>query len=38
MDENRNGSGEVGFRLTIGLRRVDGQWVIAREHHSVAAA
>ena len=27
----------LNFRLTIGLRKVDGQWVIAHEHHSVPA-
>lgn len=26
------------FRLTIGLRKVDGDWRIAHEHHSVPAA
>jgi ketosteroid isomerase-like protein len=26
------------FRLTIGLRKVDGAWHIAHEHHSVPAA
>jgi len=26
------------FRLTIGLRNVDGDWSIAHEHHSVPAA
>jgi ketosteroid isomerase-like protein len=25
------------FRLTIGLRKVDGDWRIAHEHHSVPA-
>jgi ketosteroid isomerase-like protein len=25
------------FRLTIGLRKVDGEWRIAHEHHSVPA-
>ncbi len=25
------------FRLTVGLRKVDGQWRIAHEHHSVPA-
>jgi uncharacterized protein (TIGR02246 family) len=25
------------FRLTIALRKVDGQWMIAHEHHSVPA-
>ena len=25
------------FRLTIGLRKIDGNWVITHEHHSVPA-
>jgi uncharacterized protein (TIGR02246 family) len=25
------------FRLTIGLRKIDGNWLIAHEHHSVPA-
>lgn len=25
------------FRLTMGLRKVDGRWIIAHEHHSVPA-
>lgn len=36
----RGASGEdvdLDFRLTIGLRKVDGQWVIVHEHHSVPA-
>jgi ketosteroid isomerase-like protein len=28
---------ELDFRLTIGLRKVEGQWVIVHEHHSVPA-
>lgn len=28
---------ELDFRLTIGLRRVDGRWLIVHEHHSVPA-
>ncbi|HEX5317846.1 MAG TPA: nuclear transport factor 2 family protein [Stellaceae bacterium] len=28
---------ELDFRLTIGLRKVDGLWVIVHEHHSVPA-
>src|ERR1700748_3386191 len=28
----------LDFRLTICLRKVDGQWMIAHEHHSVPAA
>jgi ketosteroid isomerase-like protein len=30
-------AGGFPFRLTIGLRKVDGQWRIAHEHHSVPA-
>jgi len=25
------------FRLTVGLRKIDGQWTIVHEHHSVPA-
>jgi uncharacterized protein (TIGR02246 family) len=25
------------FRLTVGLRKIDGQWTITHEHHSVPA-
>ena len=28
----------LDFRLTTGLRQVDGRWMIAHEHHSVPAA
>jgi uncharacterized protein (TIGR02246 family) len=27
----------LDFRLTIGLRKIDGQWTIFHEHHSVPA-
>jgi ketosteroid isomerase-like protein len=27
----------LDFRLTIGLRKIDGQWMIVHEHHSVPA-
>jgi uncharacterized protein (TIGR02246 family) len=27
----------LDFRLTMGVRKVDGQWMIAHEHHSVPA-
>jgi ketosteroid isomerase-like protein len=36
-----NGPPEVGgflFRLTIGLRNIDGDWRITHEHHSVPSA
>jgi uncharacterized protein (TIGR02246 family) len=31
--------GQIGldFRLTVGLRKIDGRWVITHEHHSVPA-
>jgi uncharacterized protein (TIGR02246 family) len=28
----------LDFRLTMGLKKIDGRWVIAHEHHSVPAA
>jgi uncharacterized protein (TIGR02246 family) len=28
---------ELDFRLTIGLRKIDGKWTILHEHHSVPA-
>ena len=28
-------AGPVDFRLTTGLRKIDGNWVIVHEHHSV---
>ena len=28
----------LDFRLTIGLRKIDGRWIITHEHHSVPAA
>lgn len=28
---------ELEFRLTIGLQKIDGQWTIVHEHHSVPA-
>lgn len=28
---------ELRFRLTIGLRKLDGQWVVMHEHHSLPA-
>jgi uncharacterized protein (TIGR02246 family) len=33
-----NGEQEtLDFRLTVGLRKIDGQWTITHEHHSVPA-
>ena len=28
---------DLDFRLTVGLRKIDGEWRIAHEHHSVPA-
>jgi ketosteroid isomerase-like protein len=28
-------AGSLDFRLTVGLERQDGQWVITHEHHSI---
>lgn len=36
---NREGQREpLEFRLTMGLKKIDGQWSILHEHHSVPAA
>jgi len=32
--ENENG---LDFRLTVGLRKIDDQWIIMHEHHSIPA-
>lgn len=29
---------DLQFRLTIGLRKIDGQWTIVHEHHSIPAS
>jgi ketosteroid isomerase-like protein len=35
----RNGPAiELDFRLTIGLRKIDCQWIVVHEHHSIPAA
>ena len=31
------GNVDRDFRLTIGLRRINGQWIVTHEHHSVPA-
>jgi len=28
---------KLDFRLTVGLRKIDGQWIITHEHHSLPA-
>ena len=39
-NSSRNPADKEGFlfRLTVGLRKVDGDWRIAHEHHSVPAS
>ena len=29
---------ELEFRLTIGLRKIDDQWIVMHEHHSIPAS
>ena len=29
---------ELDFRLTIGLRKIGGQWIVMHEHHSIPAS
>ncbi len=38
-EDNAEGKGfqHLDFRLTVGLRKIDGQWVIVHEHHSIPA-
>ncbi len=31
------GNVDLDFRLTVGLRKVDGQWLVTHEHHSIPA-
>jgi ketosteroid isomerase-like protein len=39
-DSSSNAKDQDGFlfRLTIGLRKIEGRWIITHEHHSVPAA
>ena len=35
---NKNGQRiPLDFRLTVGLRKINGQWIIMHEHHSIPA-
>jgi uncharacterized protein (TIGR02246 family) len=39
--EEKGENGELtklNFRLTVGLRKIEGRWIILHEHHSVPAA
>jgi ketosteroid isomerase-like protein len=31
------GDVDLDFRLTVGLRKIDGRWMVTHEHHSVPA-
>jgi ketosteroid isomerase-like protein len=31
------GNVDLDFRLTVGLRKIGGQWIVTHEHHSVPA-
>jgi ketosteroid isomerase-like protein len=35
--DNSNGKGftPLDFRLTIGLKKINGQWIVIHEHHSI---
>jgi uncharacterized protein (TIGR02246 family) len=35
--DDKGGHEALDFRLTVGLRKVDGRWRIVHEHHSVPA-
>jgi uncharacterized protein (TIGR02246 family) len=35
----KSGEGiDLDFRLTVGLRKIDGRWTVVHEHHSIPAA
>jgi len=36
--DEKGAHSELDFRLTIGLRKIDGRWRVVHEHHSVPAA
>jgi uncharacterized protein (TIGR02246 family) len=39
VDTDRNGQPEpLEFRLTMGLRKIDGKWRVMHEHHSLPAS
>ena len=31
------GNADLDFRLAVGLRKINGQWIVAHEHHSIPA-
>ena len=38
IDKSGGKAEELTFRLTTGLRKISGQWVITHEHHSLPAS
>ena len=36
--EANGGDIELDFRLTVGLRKIDDQWIVMHEHHSIPAS
>jgi len=38
VDERGRGWEPLDFRLTMGLRKTEGRWMIVHEHHSVPAS
>lgn len=36
--ESHGQASELDFRLTIGLRKIEDQWIVVHEHHSIPAA
>jgi len=36
--EPNQGRVDLQLRLTVGLRKIDGQWIIKHEHHSIPAS
>jgi ketosteroid isomerase-like protein len=36
--ESNGDKTELDFRLTVGLRKIDDQWIITHEHHSIPAS
>ncbi|HEY4266130.1 MAG TPA: nuclear transport factor 2 family protein [Micropepsaceae bacterium] len=32
-----DGNADLDFRLTVGLRKIGGQWIVTHEHHSIPA-
>jgi uncharacterized protein (TIGR02246 family) len=37
LDCTGTGQGPVTVRLSVGLKKIDGQWMVIHEHHSVAS-